>query len=44
MSHLAEELRMATGVVSCDYQARFSWSLAVYAILVAAAVFILCLP
>jgi hypothetical protein len=38
-----EELWQPTGV-SNDHQARFSWQLAVYAILVAIAIYHLCVP
>jgi len=40
MNHPREELRLPTGV--SQYQARFSVQLAVYAILVAAAIYYLC--
>jgi hypothetical protein len=41
MNYPREELWLATGA-SIDHQARFSWQLAVYAILVATAIYCLC--
>jgi hypothetical protein len=43
MNNVRKELRLPTGA-SDDHQASFSWQLAVYAILIAVAIYHLCVP